>query len=601
MNSLSRNGLTRSAWVFFAAVLAVLAWHYLRYLLVVRPDVAYMDTLRLLIFYDEIKTGSRSLFEVWAVGAHRGLISQALLHLNADLFGLNILGANAMSGVVLALTAVTVWICIVKDARLAICSAEHVLDRWSGLALALVVLFAMFSLASFELFTLDLGLALFVKNLTFIVFWYLLARLLASERASVIALLIVTLCGMAILLLVAMGWSYAFFLGTSVLVLDVWRKSPFRSRPAVYGAVVLLGLGVAMLIYVAAGGGVGALSGFVGGREDQALPLGNVIKSIFVGASAVFMGGEVSSQLGIPLGVQMAAGALLLLGVGSVFVLRLFGAGPRSGVPYALMAYALGCIFAVAVARGRVDPEMAKASRYYMDFGLLLIGMCWAAWLGTPARSGLGGLAAFSRLLAWCCVVLFVAGQSRTQWAEWEKAPYRAAAFSAMREATLSRRLDQAAADLLQATSLDVAVRGVEVQYNRRLSLFRTMPVTGTQCTMQAAIFGKGWYAQETHGRWMAQRSELNLSGCEGVARMSMYIPESFEPAQLTIEIEGEAATVHKMVPGQVLIVELNTGAASGAGWILLSLDHAHEPSPDAADQRQLGLLLGSLADVPAQ
>ena len=67
------------------------------------PDALYMDSLRLLRDMDEWQAGRMSLLALWTQGsAHHGLVNQAALLANMQLFSLDVLLVNRFTGAVVA-------------------------------------------------------------------------------------------------------------------------------------------------------------------------------------------------------------------------------------------------------------------------------------------------------------------------------------------------------------------------------------------------------------------------------------------------------------------------------------------------------------------
>ena len=159
-----RDGRRRS---LFVAACATLLFAVLHQVMVGRahPDALYMDSLRLLYQVQEWQQGRMSFVELWGLGsAHRGFINPLALMANVRFFSLDVMLANRLTGGIVASVAFV----------LAYAFNRQVAGRgrpWVQPGVSLLIAAACFSWAGFELFTLDLGLPLWTKNLCFVLFF----------------------------------------------------------------------------------------------------------------------------------------------------------------------------------------------------------------------------------------------------------------------------------------------------------------------------------------------------------------------------------------------------------------------------------------------
>ena len=144
-------------------------------------NAVYMDTLRLLWQWSEFRDGNLSLLALWGQGggAHSGLLFQSVLAANVSWFGLDPLLANRSTGGVMAVVALLLLASYAIDLR----RSDRNVPVLSQVMVILAVAGLCFSLAGFELMTLDLGLGLWLKNL--LIFVLFLAHAETLRRGKV--------------------------------------------------------------------------------------------------------------------------------------------------------------------------------------------------------------------------------------------------------------------------------------------------------------------------------------------------------------------------------------------------------------------------------
>jgi len=437
-----------------------------------QPQVPYMDSLRFLQYYDEYQRGVTALGATWNQGDHRGLLMQLLVYLNAAIFGLNVWYAVLLSGLVLLATVAMLggeaWYSL-ADLQMAP-RKKLTLYFW----LCLIISIGTFSFANWELFTLDFGAAIFLKNFSFILYWIVLDRAVISRPRQWRWVLCGLVLAPVIVLVVAYGWVYPF-VGASLALLALrWLSSTDGSTRRVI-ALLAGELVAAMLVYLMAG--VLFPSERVGWGSAGPMALYNGALSAMLASASVFVGGEVLLHMGVSTILVGVLGACLIaqgISVSSLYASRAITTS-RSMLPAALIAYGGLDIAAIAYARGRYEPELAMASRYYMDFFLAFLGVIWGGCLYHHGRIGRNKVRRFATggtLAGIALVSIFFAGQLATDLAEWKKAPYRRAAFDAMRDVTLKNQIGESEAKLLQAPQT-VAAQAAEIQRRYRLGPFR--------------------------------------------------------------------------------------------------------------------------------
>jgi hypothetical protein len=553
------------------------------------PDALYMDSLRLLAQLQDWEQGKLSTLAFWGqASAHRGFINQAFLLANVEWFGLDVMLATRLTTLVILVVSVLLVVAWNRDAREQALSTQRPIGM---LQLVITLAFAVlcFSWAGVEVLTLDLGLPLWIKNLCFVLFFIGHAWLLSGtcSRAGVLQLAL-SVAAPLIVLLVGMGWNHAFVLSTALVqlfaFLPQWQQ-PGRWRGLLPVATLL----VSIALYVGSGQVVSTDmdSARISLTSSTALLPFYALGTTFGGHEALLRGGkpyELLLMLGV---IVIAAGSIALWS-------WLRRGAPGSRLPVYLVLYGGLVAVAVAVARGVDGPGAVIASRYYMDFVLLMVGVLWLA-----SRE----VAAVPRPIhGWANVALagllsiVALGHAWTYLHEWRAGPFRALIFDAMNEASLKGVPDEESARLLQSPLAD-ARRGIDVMRERRLALYGAVPAG--YCQASKVKYGAGWNNEEPQGRWSTDAAEIFLPRCE-----CSFVADVYLPAQMTsrevriIGSDGVQRAAH-VQPGRSTRIELGPGVAEGG--VRMQVSPSTVPSRDlhgSSDQRVLGVMVDSISVV---
>ena len=599
------HGRERRMRALLLAACPVLAFALLHQAFVSRahPDALYMDSLRLLYQLQEWQQGRLSFVELWGLGsAHRGFINPLALMLNVRLFSLDVMLANRLTGAVVGVLALVLAY---------VFNRQEVFRRRRApgrdiFALRLFVSVLMvglcFSWASFELFTLDLGLPLWTKNLCFVLFFVAHGRYLADERhggaATAWAATALSLAGVLIVMFVGMGWSYAFVgavLAVQALAAAVDMRDGRRAR-ALRRCVPL-----AVMVAALAGSLVLGAGGGHGGDGDSMSKLFATLPAM-VGLAlhalgAAWAGVETFAAQGVPLSLAFWLGIVGVLAAAHGVIDRL-RRGLYSGalLPLYLVAYGVLTALSLAAARGDSGVQAVMASRYYMDVAPFLIGTLWLWAEAIAARGAISRARASTALFS-----VFALSVGLGLWAtyrnEWQVAPYRAQAFQAMNLALRQGVPDEAAARLLQSP-LEHARRGVGVMREQRLAIFADEPqsVPLAACDVRGISRSGEWHAQEPGGTWMGEAGSLVLPACDCDLAAGLYLPEGFSERRLHIAGAGESVEV-ELHPGESRRIVLP--ASVGRSEVHLSVSGVTVPRDAIAgssDIRRLGVFWTGLA-----
>jgi hypothetical protein len=539
MNAANRANVVKTL-VAFAGVAFFAILHQL-YVTRAHPDALYMDSLRLVYQVEQWRLGHMSFWKLWGLGAeHQGFINPLLMMLNIRFFSLDVMLANRLTGLVITLVAAILLINfnsttyksrkVVSAGRMAIQAATSVM-----------MTAICFSWAGFELLTLDLGLPLWLKNLSFVAYFVAHAYYLqtpASKRGMGVIGLVLTLAGPVIVLIIGMGWSYSFVAAVFIVHMSV-NTAAIKKRElhALFAkASPLITLLLAQIVYLLVSIG---MTGTVVPHKRFSMLIQIPELSLYALGSGV-IGVETALQYSISLHVpQCVGGASLVAAIILLIVRYRRGLDVSSLLPIYLLVYGFLVALSVSAARGAVGPMAVMAPRYYMDIMFFYIGLIWL-WCDclalTQRRNSMLSVAAFSIL---CLVV--VIGQSLTYKREWGAAPSRAKAFVAMNQALLEGVPNQAAASLLQSR-LDYARLGDSVLLEQHLALYSKL--SANECDAAGVRFMSGWYEQEPHGVWMEQNASLRIPACHCDFVATVYLPSGFSERTLTISSSSLTKTV---------------------------------------------------------
>lgn len=587
----------RLPWVGLLLVVALLLTLHQVYLQRALPEAAYMDTLRVIGLLDGWERGQVELAQLWGLGtAHQGLVNEAFIYANMEFFDYDALLANQLTGVVIALVALALGAAGLRWMAIADGGSWGRVSNAAGLFLFVILVpLVVFSWNGFELLTLDLGLSLWVKNAAIVAFFLLNARYLqAMADQQQPRMLAVLLCVSAplVVLLLAMGWSFAFVGALSVQSVlggGLWAKGAKAKLQTLMPTVAAW---LSLAVYVAL-----SMQGENSGEIAGAAKNHSVTAMLELATGALGSSGlglEVARALGLGPGWIVSAGAVMavIALVATLMVARVRFQG-RESIALALVAY--GGLTAVALAFGRSSDGVTggMASRYYMDLALFLIGSLWVLLIalrrlqGQPRAWAAGILIALSLTAA----MLQLAAYAQ----EWRAAPYRQAIFADMNRALLGDVPDQQAANLLQSP-LNDARRGSATMRRLGLGPFRGHAHVADACDVDSLGFGSGWYAAETNGRWISGRALLSVPACDCALSMGVYLPEGFPARALNVRGKGIDLATLPLLPGNSAELKL---ALPGYGTeIELDLDHTTVPADTGlgSDRRELGVYVGTPA-----
>lgn len=571
--------------VAFAALMVLLGLAvHAAYLARAGADAVYMDTLRLLWQWSEFRQGNMSLLQLWGQhgSPHSGLLFQTLLAANVAWFGLDALLANRATGFVIAAVAALLSAAYLSDARRL--DAPH--SRPWAAVVVLVVTGLCFSLSGFELLTLDLGLGLWLKNLLVFTLFLAHAWTLRSDRGPGLApVLLLSVYAAAVVMLCAMGWSYAMV--GAVLAVQVLHHLAVRRRPALMQLVLPLVLLFALLAVT-----VGKRMVFGGSEESAAVLRLDIPRQLLLSLASTFVNAEAAARLGLPAALLLVLGALLAVAFVVAALVRVLDRR-ASLMPVHLIAYASLCALSFVLARGAEGDQMVMASRYHMDVFPGLVGAVWI--LSMPAQGALRPGRRFAAALAGGLVLLTVGLQAGQFAVEWKTAPYRKAVFQAMNDALRDGVPDQAAADLLQAPLAD-ARNAVVVMRREQLAVFRGQRAPQTAAAVACSTdwrMGEGWHAREAGGTWSSARAIFTVPACGCDYRVSLLLPAGHLERDVTIDAEASSLLAKRLIPGQTVDVILPS--SENAQRYVLQVLRTTVPAVAGinADTRELGVYMG--------
>lgn len=579
---------SRHSWPAGFAALAILLGLVLHaaYLARAGADAVYMDTLRLLWQWSEFRQGSLSLLQLWGQqgSPHSGLLFQSLLAANAAWFGLDALLANQATGFVIAAAATLLCATYLSDARRAEASSSR---AWAAVVV-LVVTCLCFSLSGFELLTLDLGLGLWLKNLLVFILFLAHAWTLRDDRGpGPAALVLLCAYGLFVVVLCAMGWSYAMV--GAILAVQMLHHLVTRRWPTLAQMILPLVLLLALLVVT-----VGKRLLFGGSEESAAALRLDIPRQLLLSLASTFVNAEAAARLGLPAAALLLLGALLAIAFVIAALVRLSDRR-ASLMPVHLIFYASLCALSFVLARGAEGDQMVMASRYHMDIFPGLVGTVWI--LSMAARDALQPRRRVAIALAGGLVLLTAALQAGQFVVEWRAAPYRKVVFQAMSQALRDGVPDQAAATLLQAPLTD-ARNAVTVMRRERLAVFRGQSAAheeGAAACSTGWRLGEGWHAPEAGGTWSSAQAAFTVPACSCDYRVSLLLPEGHAERDVTIDGQPGVTTLltRRLLPGQA--VDVSIPSSANAEHYVLRVSRTTVPAEAAinGDTRALGVYMG--------
>ena len=436
----SMNQITKDRFIFFLAILGLLG--YITYICVVRPDVPYMNTIRYITDYARLWSRNPIyLVRSWPDNQQSGLIDPLYVYLNIRYFSLNILLACCLTGFVVTAFFVTFALRATANIRL----PEYIL-----IPFIFALFLEAFSLNSWQLYTLDLGLPEYVRNFLYLAIILYADTLHTANRINYHAifqyggLLIVSV------IMFGMGEVYSFcgsLAAISFLVYLTSKRSPDSQIAVSNAPIIAIGPLIALVVYY-------SLSQVFTHSFHHLLISAKLVELVPIALSTSFLSAEAARAIGFGQDARFVLGILLIC----AYIFGLVSACTRKAyalwfIPATLATYGFLVSISIAIARGDGGASAVGASRYYDNFLFFGVGVIWLIWLLLPenpfARRRLG-LYVFATVISICVVT-----QAISLAVECRIAPYRAVAFLKMRNVFLhsSNPVTPQEARLLQVQS----------------------------------------------------------------------------------------------------------------------------------------------------
>lgn len=567
------------AFLMFGAAALLFFYSYMHRL---HPDVAYMDSLRLLGYFDDSETGKKSIFSTWNQGQHRWYIGQFFVYLNAKFFDYNIYLSALSSGFPIVVTGL-----LLSYEQFRTISKIEKFEKSPAIVyfLSFVTFVSLFSLANWEIYSLDVGAALFLKNCLVLLYWMGVDRALRNEISSPVLNGILLFFTPILLLFFVGGWVYAITISTMCCVL-LSRPSTDAAKAFKKRLLLLLVLSLACYVlgkYFPVAAGIG------GGYAPPGLvfKFSNILESFVLGFSSIFIGGETAVEIKISIAVLFSVGVFCVLAL--VFLLvNLFNLRDRIPfVPVALLLYSLLTLAAISIARGGFDPVAIMSSRYYMDFSLFFVSLLWLSIIFFGNNGVKFASAKVLMLMMLPLLIIFFVGQFYTGLGEWKKAPYRNAYFQEAVNVTLGGVKNSNDVAILQSDDYS-AKNGVEVQRKYGLG-----PFAHISCDTPMRM--GGWIGDGDGKYWIEEKSGLVVKNCSRQLSLKILNPAVFRENTLVVFVDGES-TLRKVLPsGQLVDISFPLPDRKNVSIVELKLDFSTKPSETvhgSNDGRKLGVLV---------
>lgn len=570
---------------------------YFYYLQLASPLVPYMDTFRYLGDIHDVLTGAMSWKELWDQQGSVGLLYQIVLLLEWAFWGVNAKVTVMLTAVVWALLF---WLYACAFSPLFAERSNGLKatnSAWRIFASQLLIGFFLFSPAGWEIWLLDLGFAQTLKNLIIAVYFYQLTKF-DSLRSSVVESLCMGALGAVAILFVTYNWSYSF----AVAALFVVFVSYTVGRISRVGAAcVAIPIFAAQLTYlVVTKGGLAQMSA----AKEAGSSLWDLIGALLYGAGSLFVGREAYEALNIGAAVPMVLGLLILITLAAVMYVwwSRGDKNPSSVFFAAICVFGVSVLGSIAVARGGLGAEFAAASRYFMDYQFILIGLV-GLLIGLikhppgslPLPDSDGGVSPVVTRIGWVALgaigVVVLVGHLWTYYAEYKKAPLRAGYYQAQRQALLSAQANKQNADILQTNTVALA-KAVSILQEFSLGPYRNL---SAECNFRQAVTFGDVYASEATGRWMGREGEFLLSRCPQALRFEGYLPAGEVPRTLTLIVNGAPHKV-ALEPGRGFSLDVKRAENQQLVRVKASVDTVGTSEGRASgDLRVLGVLFTTI------
>ena len=570
------------------SVIALFVWLHQIYVTRTHPDAVFMDSLRLVYQLEQWRQGHLSFLNLWGLGAeHQGFINQLLMLLNIKYFSYDVLLANRLTGIIIGLVAMVILVNL--NSRIRKYNEDFPGTLLTArIGVSALIVFICFSWANFELFTLDLGLPLWIKNLSFVAYFavhaYYLTMSTKAGRTWAVGLGL-TLVGPVIVLMIGMGWSYSFVaavLAVSLLA-AVESVKNHDTRTPLLKSVPTIALLLAQMVYLMASVGAG---GTMAAHQKFSTLLHIPELLLYALGSGLIAVETIGSYPALLHALPYVSGGALAAATVLLFARIRRELYSGSLLPIYLLAYGFLTALSVSVARGGGGATEVMASRYYMDIMLFYVGLVWL-WYDSLERS-LANKPHVSMALFFTLCMVVIVGQGLTYRREWLVAPYRALAFKSMNQALLQGVPDQQAASLLQSP-LESARNGDGVLLEHHLALYSNLPEN--ECSAAGVHYLSGWYAREPQGVWMGRSAVMQIPACRCDFLATIYLPSDFSERTLMIS-DTESGQSISLVPGKV--GKLRISPSNVQRTVDISVSRTTMPSSvsdGAHDVRELGVL----------
>lgn len=429
------------------------------YVLKVGADVAYMDTLRYLTYYPQIKDNVWNMFSYWNQGDHKGVFSLFVLFVNIKYFEMNILLANLLTGISLSLIAYVISYQWLKS----IASIEHS-PRMTYVYFSSIVFFVwltVFGFHAFELYTLDLGFPEITRNLL-----YVLIASVVFQKSKPLSKPALFITGVAIfftMIAVSYGRVYAFSLSLIFTAIYQFYDSSDDGTQLVRFKFILFSSIAGLITY-------GVLSIIIPASIDASgLTLDfsfRALHGFLYSLSSSLIGAEAAERFDFSSVALSVFGCYIISIIAYsswVFVHEV--RNKSTYFPVFLVLYGLANALSVAISRGATEYSAYMASRYYPDLCLLILGLVWMITLILKSSTvGAKEKFRFKWLLS-IFMIMWVLCYLLTTIVEIKTVPYRVNAFDKLRSISLScDDLTEKESELLQANNSEIANNAISVQ-----------------------------------------------------------------------------------------------------------------------------------------
>lgn len=464
--------------------------YYEIYIMTVMPQVSIMNSISYLSDYG--KSWNLSFWNIlsaWPQGQQSGLIDPLFEYINITLFSGNALVPCMLTGGVL-------FFSYISFGKLLITASNNTTKNQSAhsnlfvVVLLLIAAICVFSLNSWELYTLTLGTPEVTRTLLYAIIAFYVFHTLNSAVIEIVNLIYIALMLFVSIVVFGMGQVYGFSMALSLVSiwLTVNPASVRQEKTIIIRRVICL----LPFIFLAIYGSLSYTLGMASSSHITIFPLLSTARLYLNIVASGAISAESAQKLVWSSFILILFGlAIAALSIKLVWKLLVSSKSTMSAFAMFLVIYSLLVCGSIVLARNDTGIWGVMASRYYINIMPLYLGMLLAFAVVTSRHNvsslvGTGGNTIYDvmqKILIVSITAAFLYLQINGNIMEWKIAPYRAAySLNAAKAVVCERPVTEAAQSILQANTLTITRNAVRTMYKYKLGPYRIPGIDNILC-----------------------------------------------------------------------------------------------------------------------